>query len=100
MSPVPLWLTAGAITVTSRLGFAASCWTSASIPGAPTPSSLGTRTRSGADGAADAVAADAESRTMASRVRVRMGRVVAYPRARAQGESSLEQCLGQEAERL
>ena len=54
LSPVPLWLVAGAITVTCRLGFAASCWTSASMPGAATPSSLVTSTRSGASGAARA----------------------------------------------
>src|SRR5262245_33567630 len=73
LSPVPLWLAAGAITVTSRLGFPAICWSRASMPGAPTPSSLVTRTRNGAGGAAEAVTPDVASSAMASRAGVRIG---------------------------
>ncbi len=47
---LPLWFVAGATTVTSVPGCARSAWTSASIPGAPTPSSFVTSRRSGATG--------------------------------------------------
>src|SRR5664279_5725120 len=44
LEPVPLWFVRGATTVTFVSGSERRAWTAALIPGAPTPSSLVTRT--------------------------------------------------------